>query len=82
LTIEATCPEGCAYYVDLEECRTPEALLDWIFQLEEKSWVGPQCMREFLSLVDRVLNVQPRLCPGGQRRVISLRDLGRIVENA
>lgn len=48
---------GCYYYeIDLEQCKTSSDLLDWIFQIRNKTWV------ESSSLLDIVMTVFDDAC--------------------
>lgn len=54
LTIEVPLPShGQFYEVDLERCNTSAQMLDWIFQLQGKTWMTPELMREFLATLNR-----------------------------
>lgn len=41
---------GYVYEVDLDRCNSPAATLDWIHQLNTKTW-GPEIMAEFLKVL-------------------------------
>ena len=41
------------YFVDLERCETPWEVLDWILQLQHKTWMTPLLMSEFLFNLDK-----------------------------
>ncbi|ABK18103.1 hypothetical protein Sfum_2423 [Syntrophobacter fumaroxidans MPOB] len=64
------------YEIDLERCTTPAQLLDWIFQLHGKTWMTPEMMDEFLSIIEDVCrevlgkSVQGCFCPFGQSRTV------------
>jgi len=45
-----TRPGGWEYDVDMKRCRTAEQALDWIHQLNAKSWAKPH-MGDFLSIM-------------------------------
>ena len=53
------------YYVDLERCRTSAELLDWIFQINQKTWATPEIVKDLLDAIDDLLCPQATLCSGG-----------------
>jgi hypothetical protein len=45
------------YEVDLDQCKTAAACLDWIHQLHEKSWFDADRHEEFIDLFFKVIDV-------------------------
>lgn len=45
-----TRPNGWEYDVDMKRCRTAAQALDWVHQLNAKSWAKPH-MTDFLSIM-------------------------------
>jgi hypothetical protein len=43
------------YQVPLEECQTASHALDWIYQLNEKSWCDGQKLKDFLECLGAAL---------------------------
>lgn len=39
------------YWIELEDCRTPKQILEWIRQLSEKGWVDTWLLRDFCNLL-------------------------------
>lgn len=54
------------YQVDLDECTTSSELLDWIYQLNTKSWIEPQDLGDFIRATDDILEPQAHLCSCGR----------------
>lgn len=53
------------YEIDLETCKSAESMLDWIFQIFEKSWCTARTIHDLLDCFDRRLSPQSTLCGGG-----------------
>jgi hypothetical protein len=68
------------YWVDLERCVTPAALLDWIFQILDRSFGGTEDIANFLRAVDDILYPQANLCSFGSSKQITGEQLKRLVE--
>lgn len=45
------------YEIDLESCRTPGAVLFWIFQIWAKSWATPGVMESLISALDDAFKI-------------------------
>lgn len=53
LTIDVdTGHAGYIYDVDLERCNTPAEVLDWIFQVKQKTWCTPEIIFDLLPWWD------------------------------
>ena len=63
LTLEHS---GEGYEIDLERIHTCAAMLDWIFQIQAKSWADAKTMRDLLRAFDDILSPQVNYCPGEQ----------------
>jgi hypothetical protein len=50
------------YYVDFDRCRTSAQVLDWIFQIHQKTWCSAQDLKDLLKAIRYVINPQARLC--------------------
>lgn len=50
------------YEIDLERCGTPEALLDWIFQLVNKVFMSTEDCGQMLFALQDILKPQENLC--------------------
>jgi hypothetical protein len=70
------------YAVDLETCRTPAQVLDWITQVTAKTWADDRTLAGLLRALDDVLNPQARLCPGGRSRRLSRANVAELVAHA
>lgn len=55
-------PNG--YYIEFYRMRTSAAVLDWIFQIEGKSWATPQVMADLLCAIRETVDPQATLCSG------------------
>lgn len=59
------------YGIELDKCSNSAQLLDWIFQLHNKSWVYPEIISEFLETIEKLCssrldnNAQGCFCPWG-----------------
>jgi hypothetical protein len=45
------------YEVDLEQCCSPTKLVDWIYQIFNKTWMTPQLIYEFLWEFERAFGI-------------------------
>jgi hypothetical protein len=69
------------YEVDLERCRTPAQVLDWIAQIQGKRWGTTAVVGDLVEALCDLLNPQATLCSGGAAKVIPKRRLRRVVLN-
>jgi hypothetical protein len=53
-----------AYWIPAEQLQSATNLLDWIFQLNSKSWVTPQLMKDFLDAVEDLVHPQSSIVNG------------------
>jgi hypothetical protein len=55
------------YSVDLGSCGTSAQVLDWIFQVWEKTWVkkNPEIIVGLIELIGKTLKPQATLCSNG-----------------
>jgi len=54
------------YEVDLEQCKNSAQILDWIFQIKEKSWCSDKDIADLLrAFNDLMQGVQSKVCSGG-----------------
>ena len=51
--------------IELKDCRTCAGMLDWIFQLQEKTWISDKDMRDFLKIMNQVFYPQGLMCSFG-----------------
>lgn len=58
--------EGNNYEVNVDEFTSSAPVLDWIFQLQGKTWMTPQGMGDMLAAIDGIFHVQSSFCSGGQ----------------
>jgi hypothetical protein len=68
------------YWIDLERCVTPAQLLDWVFQVQGKTWMTPELLRVTVEALDCALYPQATLCSCGIPKNIRKSDLRRLVE--
>jgi len=67
------------YWIDLNRCKDSAELLDWIFQINLKTWATPGMMKALLnSIEDACLrrfnnNAQGVYCPGGRGQSVNWR---------
>jgi len=78
LTLE--CRDECGFFIyeiDLERCRTSAEVLDWIFQVQGKTWATAEIVNNLLEALDDLLNPQGTLCSFGKSSTINPRELLR-----
>lgn len=57
------------YEVDLDRCKTSAQILDWIFQLHEKTWTDYEDIGHLLDAFDDLSgSVQGAFCSGGREQ--------------
>jgi hypothetical protein len=59
---------GYGYEVDLDRCRSSAEILDWIAQLEQKTWCDATCVGNLVRALNRILRLQGNFCGGGVER--------------
>jgi hypothetical protein len=60
--------KGRGYEVALEECTTSAEALDWIFQVESKTWASTEDLGDLVRAIGTLLSPQGTLCSGGQEQ--------------
>jgi hypothetical protein len=43
------------YDIDLDRCKSAEAVLNWILHVHQKTWMTPQMMKDMLDMMLRVI---------------------------
>lgn len=66
--------EGRYYEIDLDRCQSSAAILDWIFQINGKTWTTPETMKDLLDLIEEVLNPQAYFCSWGTEQSQKTKD--------
>jgi len=56
------------YEVDIEDCRTSAAVLDWICQVAGKTWATDKILAGLVHALDYCLDPQATLCSSGRER--------------
>lgn len=46
---------GYTYQIDLDRCQTSKACLDWIHQVNAKTWATPELMKGFITCLFDVI---------------------------
>ena len=60
------------YTIDLDRCTNAAELLDWVLQVNTKSWATPQVVKDTLDRIEEVCehvfdcSAQGVFCPGGK----------------
>jgi hypothetical protein len=54
-----------AYEVDVERIRCSSGMLDWIFQINGKSWADARVVKDLVNAFDDIFHPQANLCSGG-----------------
>lgn len=60
--------EPSGYWIGFNRLNTCAEIMDWLFQLRQKTWFTSQDASDFLTLIDDVLHPQATLCSFGQDR--------------
>ena len=50
------------YEIDLEEVHSSATILDWIFQIQNKTWATAATMHDLLRALDDILDPQANYC--------------------
>lgn len=58
--------EPSGYWIGFNRLNTCAEIMDWLFQLRQKTWFSSQDASDFLTLIDDVLHPQATLCSFGQ----------------
>lgn len=53
------------YEVSLPSCGHSAAILDWIFQVQSKTWGDAETLKGLLDALDAILMPQANYCSGG-----------------
>lgn len=64
LVLKCTEERG-GYEVDLERCTNSAQILDWIFQVNMKTWATPEVVKDLLDIISLVLEPQQNFCGMG-----------------
>jgi hypothetical protein len=68
LETNITAPVGPVYQIPVDEMKTSANVLDWIFQIHEKTWVSSQDVGELVNAIVEILG--RGICSGGIDRPI------------
>ena len=58
------------YEISLSEMTSSARMLDWIFQIQEKTWATAPVMKDLLTALDEIFYPQSSLCGGGVDRTL------------
>lgn len=76
-TLECQDERGFIYEIDLDRCRTSAEVLDWIFQVQGKTWATAEIVKYLLEALDDLLTPQGTLCSFGVSSTINPREILR-----
>lgn len=65
------------YEIDLEEIDTSAQMLDWIFQVQNKTWATPDVLYGLLAAFRTVMNPQANYCSMGCDKPASGSDVAK-----
>lgn len=68
LTLELDLDGNWIYEIDLEKCTTSASCLDWIMQINGKSWADAAVVAGLVEALDELLHPQATLCSSGVER--------------
>ena len=54
------------YEIDFERIHSSAAILDWIFQIQQKPWADARTMHDLLRALDDILRPQANYCSDEQ----------------
>ncbi len=63
------------YEIDLEEMTCSAEILDWIFQIQGKTWATPQVMYDLLKAIHILIHPQQNICSWGKDHRINVAEL-------
>ncbi len=64
-TLELVFDEWPGYRVDLERCGSSAKVLDWIIQVQKKTWATREVMGALVAQLERCLDLQGHVCGCG-----------------
>lgn len=70
-TITLTLEIHPLYEIDLERIRDSAEMLDWIFQIFNKTWATPRIIFDLLNAFESIFEPQASLCPFGRNKQIN-----------
>jgi len=56
------------YWIDLDCCRSSASVLDWIMQINKKTWATDRVLADLVRAFHHLLRPQANLCSGGFER--------------
>ena len=74
-TLECRDGHGYLYEIDLDRCRTSAEVLDWIMQVNAKTWATAGIMKDLLDALHDLLDPQGTMCSFGASRTINPREV-------
>lgn len=66
--------------IPLDHCTTSAGVLFWLCQITSKTWADDTTLAQFLRALDDILAPQVHLCPCGEDRALTRRQLRQIVK--
>lgn len=66
------------YEVDLELCTTSAQVLDWIMQVEMKTWADDQVVAGLIRALNDVLRPQSTLCSSGTSKTLTTSQIAEL----
>lgn len=66
--------DPCDYYIPLRELVNSAKLLDWIFQVESKTWATPELLGYLLKALSTIMQPQRHICSGGDDQTINVEN--------
>lgn len=68
-------PGDDLYWLPLDSCVTSAAVLDWIFQVNAKTWATVEIRAGLLNALDDVLDPQSTICSFGQGSALPVDEI-------
>jgi hypothetical protein len=74
-------PEDKPHYeVDLERCTSVAQILDWIAQVNAKTWSTPEIVGKLVIELNWLLYLQKNFCSFGQNLKVDKKDIRKLID--
>lgn len=67
------------YRIDLNRIRNSADMLDWIFQVSNKTWATARVVSGLLDAFEDIFSPQANLCPSGKDKTLPAGFLRKVV---
>ena len=70
------------YYIDLERCNNSAQTLDWIFQVQGKTWADAETVGTMIEALDYISDPQGYICTMEERGREPFVDVAAVIQKA